>query len=213
MNPQRLFISFFLFLSLVSGCDSTSPHEYVDQASEKYFEGKTDEAFALLDKALQKNPDFVPAYLKRGTIKMVMKDYEGSIIDFNTALKLKPNSAKANWGLANNYEFLKDHSKAVEYYNKTIILNLDKKKNRNKNENNLLDYDWVDEMDPYFNRGISYFYLDSLLNAEMDIQFALNMNYREVECYMWLSNIELIKGNDERSNYYLEKALGFQFNK
>ena len=77
----------------------------------------------LYTKAIEHKPDFLDAYINRGLVKNELKDYDGSILDYDKAIELDPRCALAY----NNRGYTKfkqeDYAGALKDYNKAILLN------------------------------------------------------------------------------------------
>ena len=80
------------------------------------------EAESCYLKALQLKPDFVPAMINLGRLRIVVKNLDGAIDVLNRALKLQPTSAEANYFLGEAYLDAKLGSKAVPHLNEAIRL-------------------------------------------------------------------------------------------
>jgi tetratricopeptide (TPR) repeat protein len=80
------------------------------------------EAESCYLKALQLKPDFVPAMINLGRLRIVVKNLDGAIEVLNRALKLQPTSAEANYFLGEAYLDAKLGSKAVPHLNEAIRL-------------------------------------------------------------------------------------------
>jgi tetratricopeptide (TPR) repeat protein len=80
------------------------------------------EAESCYLKALQLRPDFVPAMINLGRLRIVQKNLNGAIAALDRAVKLQPTSAQANYFLGEAYLEAKLGSKAVPYLNEAIRL-------------------------------------------------------------------------------------------
>ena len=71
--------------------------------------------------------EFILAYADfvQGHIKLIKKDYEGAITDWNTAIQLNPKFALAYYKRGNVYESRKDYKAAIVNYDKAIELGLE----------------------------------------------------------------------------------------
>jgi len=75
--------------SLIAACP-TFAYAYQQKAMPLITTGQYQETFALLDQAVALDPDHWLAY--RGFLKCIFtKDYEGALVDFGQAARLKPN--------------------------------------------------------------------------------------------------------------------------
>ena len=80
------------------------------------------EAESCYLKSLQLKPDFVPAMINLGRLRMVVKNLDGAIEVLNRAVKVQPTSPEANYFLGEAYLQAKLGSKAVPYLNEAIKL-------------------------------------------------------------------------------------------
>jgi tetratricopeptide (TPR) repeat protein len=80
------------------------------------------EAESCYRKALQVKPDFVPAMINLGRLRMVVNDLDGAVEILNRAVKLQPSSPEANYFLGEAYLQAKLGSKAVPYLNEALKL-------------------------------------------------------------------------------------------
>src|SRR5262249_3740447 len=80
------------------------------------------EAESCYLKALQLKPDYVPAMINLGRLRIVRKDLNGAVEMLDRAVKLQPASAAANYFLGDAYLEAKLGSKAVPYLNEAIRL-------------------------------------------------------------------------------------------
>jgi tetratricopeptide (TPR) repeat protein len=80
------------------------------------------EAESCYLKSLQLRPDFVPAMINLGRLRIVVKNLNGAIEVLNRAVKLEPTSSAANYFLGEAYLQAKLGSKAVPYLNEAIRL-------------------------------------------------------------------------------------------
>ena len=80
------------------------------------------EAESCYLKALQLRPDFIPAMINLGRLRIVVKNLDGAIEILNRAVKLQPTSPEANYFLGEAYLDAKLGSRAVPYLNEAIRL-------------------------------------------------------------------------------------------
>ncbi len=59
---------------LGTSCDFKSAQEYLNEADKLSEQGKCKEAIKLLDKAIEKEPKYIGAYINRGSDKSSLKD-------------------------------------------------------------------------------------------------------------------------------------------
>lgn len=117
------------------------PNDYYTDGLNKNFRGLYKEAVVAYSKAIEADPSFRDAWMKRGTIRYkVLKQYEGAIDDFNRVIQLEPQFAQA-------------------YLHRGIV-----KCHLLKFDDAIPDYDKAIELDPnderaYINRGKTKFML------------------------------------------------------
>ena len=122
-------------------------------------------------------------YYNKGTSKFSLKDYNGAIAEFNTAIQLNPDYAITyyNRGLAKDE--LKDYTGAISDFNKAIQLNPDDAENyynRGCAKDELKDYNGAiadynksiqlnpDYADAYYSRGLAKYSLKDMIGACKD---------------------------------------------
>ena len=81
-------IKIFLFCFVLTSCNLRSSNSYYLEAVKLEDEGKYEEAIALLDKAIKKNPRNLYALMNRGVDKSFLEDYHGAIEDYNIIIEI-----------------------------------------------------------------------------------------------------------------------------
>ena len=84
------------------------------------------EAESCYLKALQLRPDFVPAMINLGRLRITVKNLDAAIEVLNRAVKVQPTSPEANYFLGEAYLDAKLGSRAVPYLNEAIRLDPEK---------------------------------------------------------------------------------------
>jgi tetratricopeptide (TPR) repeat protein len=80
-----------------------------------YFQKRQfDQAILLLNKSLETNPKYAPAYEIRGTIYSSREQYDQAISDFNRALEIDPGFAEAYFRRSRAYCIDKEYDKSWE---------------------------------------------------------------------------------------------------
>ena len=85
----------FLLLAFSLNCFSQTEEEFFDSGMKKYEVGDYKGAIADYTKAIELNPNYINAYLKRGLTKSKLEDWKSAIIDFNKTLQLDPKNVLA----------------------------------------------------------------------------------------------------------------------
>ena len=124
LNFQILFLGFVLILA---GCEGsaedpvipsgvTDPQELTQRAFQKQEIGAFEEAIEILNKALEIDPKFVPAYYRMGSVYEEWDQRKEAIAAYQQALKIESNHMDARLGLASAYsKSLKSELAILEY--------------------------------------------------------------------------------------------------
>ncbi len=83
------------------------------------------ESIALLNRALELNPENASCYSYRGLAYSKLKKYEHALQDYNFAVSLDPHNATIYVNRGKMYSDIKDHEKALHDYNRAIELDSD----------------------------------------------------------------------------------------
>jgi len=92
-----------------------------NEAIDYYTKGQFDSALRALNRTISAKSDFAEAFNNSGSVKYMLQDYIGALIDFNTALKLK-SSAKTYFGRGLVRIALDSLKEAISDFDETIIL-------------------------------------------------------------------------------------------
>lgn len=85
--------------------------------------GRTEQAMAHFNRAIQLDPQQAGGYLGRGNTFNILGRYEEAVADYNTAIGIDPNQAEAYANRAIAYDRLKEYEKAIADYEKCLALN------------------------------------------------------------------------------------------
>lgn len=96
--------------------------ELLHESNALYQAGRYQETIDLLSRLLQRWPDNVDAYLKRGLAYIALHDFQHAIIDCNHALILAPRNAIAYNNRGRAYFFLGDYLHAITDHTRAIEL-------------------------------------------------------------------------------------------
>lgn len=100
--------------------DSSDDDFLMSKADLLYQMGRGGEAIELYDEYIQKNPENYGGYYRRGFMKDNLKDANGAIEDYSTAILLNPGYAYAYLGRADKYKLIGKEDAAIKDY-KTVI--------------------------------------------------------------------------------------------
>lgn len=135
--------------------------QLVEQANVLWKADKNEEAIALCDGAIKLDPNFAPAFMRRGTAKSDLGQHEEAIKDYDEAIRLRPDYADAYNNRAMVKDDLKRYKEAIADYDKAISLKP--------------DYSWA-----YNNRGVTYENLGLIDEALKDYSDAIRLAHEKV---------------------------------
>lgn len=194
-----------ILLLIFSGCDFTTAEDYNNQAVELSQKGKYVQAISLLDKAIKKKDNYRPALLNRGKYKENIGDLYGAIQDYEKVIEFDSDNTLALCEIAYNWSSLKDHKKAVIFYNKALktegalfsSLSSNGEKfvvNTNmeffKPFDNDADYN-IPDCNIYYNRGIEYLELKEYNKAIEDFRKSLKVGNMVSNSYYYIGKAYL----------------------
>jgi tetratricopeptide (TPR) repeat protein len=197
----------FLFVS----CDFKSANEYFLESEKLSQQGKYQESILLLNRAIDKNPEYIGAYINRGADKSALGDYQESILDYKRVLEIDSSNTLALFNIGNNYKRLKDFKEAVHYYNEAfktkggrIYLDAIQNSFIQKDELDIAGHEIA------YERGLAYYEIDSFQKVIEDMQICLKHNYMNKQTHFMLGLTYLSMGMKEDGCKNLEqsKALG-----
>ncbi len=179
----------FLTVALVS-CDNTSAKTYFAEASKYEHENKLKEAIALLDKAIARDENFIPAYINRGVDKSMLGDYQGAILDYSIVLKKQPQNTLALLNRAKNKNRSHDDNGAIQDLNAAIKTKGSELAYIDLKPNDLTDAGYDCSMEEIrLERGVSRYNIGDLKGAFSDMQFCLDRNFERKLALYWRSMI------------------------
>lgn len=174
-------------------CSCKTASDYHNEAANLWKEDKYTESILLLDKAIEKKPNFIKALIDRGLCKIQLRNYKAAIFDFETVLSINPKNTLAIFQIGVcNYE-LKEYQKAVENFNKALdskggqIMTIDLIKDSPISSPEAT-YD-VSTAKIKFERGASYYYLEDYAKSYADFEFCVEKNCYPDDSYYFMAII------------------------
>lgn len=206
--------TFLIMISfLIASCNS--PQTYYEDAIKLGDQEKYVEATALLDKAIEKKPDFLDALIQRGYYQMNLDKYPLAIKDFEKALSIDRNNTLALYNLGSCKYSIGEYGEAIKCYSNALetkggqFLTLDLTNNPNFN-NPKARYD-VPTVEIIHNRANSYRKLDSLKNAYFDYKHCIDNNYMVADSYYMIAYLYFASNKDDLGCDALHKAIQFGY--
>lgn len=178
-------ISCFVLLSIVSFAQTAK--ELTQKGRELYEKREFMEALLNLNKALDIDPNFTPAYYLRGNIKENFDDRHGAMKDYNIAIEKNPKFVDAYFARGNVKMKLQDYYGAIADYSSCI----------NMNENNI---------DAYFMRGKAKQFLQAYEDAINDCSKIIQINPKNVDAYFMRGILRIEFGDMKNGCLDLSKA-------
>lgn len=101
-----------------SGSDEID--ELMLQAAELVRGGELAAAEDLYTQIIEIRPDFSEGWNRRATVRFYQRDYEGSLADIETTLRLEPRHFGAIWGLGMILGTREDYARAIEAFERLL---------------------------------------------------------------------------------------------
>lgn len=177
MDGRYLFVG---LACLFFSCTFKSPGEYLQEASVLEDQGKLKEAIALLDKAIARDPKYLPAYINRGADESMLGKYDLAIQNYTAAISLSPRNVLALVNRGKNENRLGQYRRALDDFQAAINSKGGEEVYIDLTPNKFIDigsgYD-CPMAEIRLERGVSYYNLDSLNSAFRDFQFCITKQF------------------------------------
>ena len=166
---------------------SQSAKDLTQKGRELYEKREFMEALLNLNKALEIDPNYAPAYFLRGNIKDNFDDRHGAMKDYNTAIEKNPKFADAFFARGNVKMKLQDYYGAIADFTSCISFN----------ENNI---------EAYFNRGKAKQFLQAYEDAINDCTKIIQIHPKNVDAYFMRGVLRIEFGDVKNGCLDLSKA-------
>ncbi|WP_419033899.1 tetratricopeptide repeat protein [Dysgonomonas gadei] len=225
MIAKQLFC-LTIIVAIFFSCKPNKAQQYFNEAELLEQKGKTEEAIRLLDKAIAEDTNLIAAYINRGASKSMLKDYMGAIADYTAVIKIDSTYALAYLNRGKSKKRIENYNDAILDFNTALKL---------KGYGDFITVTFVDNpffhvdedreyLEPTINeilyeRGIAYFYIDSLKQAFSDFSFCISegnipqsnkrgeFEFNAVnDCYYWRGFVYLKLGYKDKGCKDLHKA-------
>ena len=183
---KRASIVLFLIV-LSSQVFSQTAKDLTQKGRELYEKREFMEALLNLNKALEVDPNYAPAYYMRGNIKDAFDDRHGAMKDYNTAIDKNAKFADAFFARGNVKMKLQDYYGAIDDYSAAITIN----------EN---------YVEAYFNRGKAKQFLQAYQDAINDCTKIIQINPKSVDAYYMRGILRIDFGDMKNGCLDLSKA-------
>lgn len=183
---NRIFLISPLVL-IFTASFSQSAKDLTQTGRELYEKREFMEALLNLNKALDIDQNYAPAYFLRGNIKDNFDDRHGAMKDYNTAIEKNPKFADAYFARGNIKMKLQDYYGAIGDFTSCITIN----------ENNI---------EAYFNRGKAKQFLQAYEDAINDCTKIIQINPKNVDAYFMRGVLRIEFGDMKNGCLDLSKA-------
>ncbi len=184
MKCYHVIVGLVLFSS---SAFSQNAKDLTQKGRELYEKNEFMEALLNLNKALEIDPSYSPAYYLRGNIKDNFEDRHGAMKDYNIAVEKNPKFADAFFARGNVKMKLQDYYGAIADYSSAIGIN----------ENYI---------EAYFNRGRAKQFLLAYEDAINDCTKIIQINSRNVDAYYMRGILRINFGDLKNGCLDLSKA-------
>jgi tetratricopeptide (TPR) repeat protein len=161
--------------------------DLTQKGRELYEKREFTEALMNLNKAIDVDPNYAPAYFLRGNIKDNFDDRHGAMKDYNMAIEKNPKFADAFFARGNVKMKLQDYYGAIADFTSCISLN----------ENNI---------EAYFNRGKAKQFLQAYEDAINDCSKIIQLHPKNVDAYFMRGILRIEFGDMKNGCLDLSKA-------
>ena len=184
MKGYRVIVG-LVFIS--TAAFSQNAKDLTQKGRELYEKREFMEALLNLNKAIDTDPTYAPAYYLRGNIKDNFEDRHGAMKDYNTAVEKNPKFADAFYARGNVKMKLQDYYGAIADYTSAITIN----------ENYI---------EAYFNRGKAKQFLQAYEDAINDCTKIIQITPHNVDAYYMRGLLRINFGDFTNGYLDLSKA-------
>jgi tetratricopeptide (TPR) repeat protein len=180
-----LVTAFFLCAAAVTFAQTAK--DYTQKGRELYEKREFMEALLNLNKALELDANYAPAYYVRANIKDAFDDRHGAMKDYNMAIEKNPKFADAFFARGNVKMKLQDYYGAIDDYTGAIVIN----------ENYI---------EAYFNRGKAKQFLMAYEDAINDCSKIIKLHPKNIDAYFMRGILRIDFGDTKNGCLDLSKA-------
>jgi lipoprotein NlpI len=140
--------------------------ELLKQATAALSKGKSEEALALLDKAIAAGPNYADAYFLRGSVHSTLRRHENAVDDYSKVIKLEPQFAEPFQRRGAEYFRLGKFAESIQDFDAYIAKKPDFKPQ-------------------HWQRGISYYYAGRYKDGKEQFEGYQTFDDADVENAVW----------------------------
>lgn len=182
-----------LLIILFIGC--TSAEDYLRQGHEIALKGDYKKALLLFDKAIEKNPKLIEAYVQRGLCLEYNNQIDSAIQNYNRLLHFDPKNTTAYYYIGLCKYKQNKFNDAIDYYNQALVT----KGIFNRSDTSISNF-FVGELDKdgilgnlepfdvpaheiFYQRGLAYYSIQQIKKAYSDFQYCIQQKYYVGQSY------------------------------
>lgn len=166
-------------LCTVISCDHKTSSDLLNEAAKAYESDSLDLAIKLVDQALEQSPKSLDAQLYSGDLKSYKEDYDGASINYQEALKIRPNTVQALFGLGYCAYFKGQYERAIWFFDRCMELKGGRNIYMDHNNDGVLgnQYD-IKGVEILFYRGLSLYKSGRYEEAAFDLNHCVSKKFR-----------------------------------
>ncbi len=201
MQKMTKFLTILTSFILITSCDFKSAEDYLTEAEKLENQGQYEQAISLLNKAIEKDPEYLGAYINRGADKSALGDYKGAISDYKKVVELDSDNTLAFFNIGNNLKRLEDYPLAIEYFNKAFKTKGGEMLYIDYTQNDFVDMSTFDVLghEIAYERGLVYYDLDSIQLSANDMNTCIQKNYMIKESHYMIGACYFKAGQMEQA--------------
>jgi tetratricopeptide (TPR) repeat protein len=212
MNNKVIYILVFHILFLVGCAIEPTAESLWLEAENLADKGQFKEANIILNQAIEKDPQFLGAYINLGANYAALGEYEKAISYYESVLQKDKNNQLALFNIGNNYKRLNKYREAVKYYS-NILTNIHGNPMSEiivtDSDGNIGGYK-VRFFEVAYERGLALYELQSWDSAFIDFKYCINNNYMVPESRYMCGAVYEIYGMDVKAceEYTIAAKMG-----
>jgi tetratricopeptide (TPR) repeat protein len=203
MKKSNLLFAVPIVLVFVAGCAAN----YAKKAQRAEAAGDYTSAIVLWDKVIEQNPDNIVARIDRGVDKSLTGDFQGAIDDYTGVIERDSTHVLAWVNRGKNRYRIDDYALAIDDYNRAIELKKTTIDGTVQYFDNSVDSRDVRYVEIVFERGMSYYELDSLDMAFADFDFCIAQSYLLERSHYFRGMIYALSGRGAEAAKDFESVL------
>lgn len=184
---------------LFSSCSKTN-RLFVEAASLDN-QKRYNEAIIIWNKLIQNDPTYLPAYINRGADKFALEQYSEAIKDYSYVIEEDSTYITAWVNRGNAKLELKNYKDAISDFNAAERIKQKVYGHAQIVFNNKVDPKDVPLEEICLQRGIAYWYIDSINRAYSDLNYCIDQKFEIVCSHFWRAYVYW-KAGKEKDAYH-----------